>query len=421
MNANHLTPEQQRFFARNGYVVLQQMIPASCCDELVQETWKHLPTTWHPDAPSSWKGEVTDSCVSGDILYRGGHLKFQRRTYAQREEYDRYFGRNSVLGRTAQALIGAPLANMRQRGLYAIAPVDPEESIGRNAHHIESHAAQLIALAYLADVKPGGGGLRVWPGSHRDLYPALNSKLEYVSTPRFEAAYAKWTQLQPLELSGDRGDVVLIHHRLIHSPSENHSDRIRFGFLCDYMRADFRDLCQQVPSEDLWEDWPAMAALSAAERDAGPDVSLLPAPPRLRDAAPLPTHELARAKGAASTLARQRQPGDLWVVILDSHADMGTTRLMPSGRHLDQRQVQVSIDEQPLPSLCKFGFFGHVQPQADEVTLTASSLSSRLWLRVISTRLPVDESVLLYEAVIEPGVPLQAQLSDLLANARVGA
>lgn len=116
---------------------------------------------------------------------------------------DGAFASNARGGELAGALLGHSLGGFRVRGLYCIAPM-PESRSSRGEPHIEAHPSQLIALCYLEDVAPRGGGLHVWPGSHRELYPALGSKLEHVSTPAYETAFARSVGLEPIEVPGRR-------------------------------------------------------------------------------------------------------------------------------------------------------------------------------------------------------------------------
>jgi ectoine hydroxylase-related dioxygenase (phytanoyl-CoA dioxygenase family) len=130
------------------------------------------------------------------------------------------------------------------RGLYPIFPVpDCAAYHPFQKAHTEAHPSQLITVSYLRDVEPGGGGLLIWPGSHRAIYPRMASKLEYIEADGYRGAFEEWTMKQPLELAGRSGDVIIIHHRLLHAPSVNRGNRVRFGFLCDYRSTDYRRLC----------------------------------------------------------------------------------------------------------------------------------------------------------------------------------
>jgi len=205
-----LSDIQIGFFARNGFLHLKDFVDPETCRILVDHTWTRMPAEWKRDDQTSWTGQLRDSCHLADLRVRRGLLQFQKGDLLDHPIIQAAFSADNRGGELARSLIGHRLAKMRVRGLYAIVPL-PEtiKYKGLARPHIESHPAQLIALYYLADVVPGGGGLLVWPGSHRELYPSMGSKLEHVATPEYEAVYRKWARLQPIEMSGARGDVVL--------------------------------------------------------------------------------------------------------------------------------------------------------------------------------------------------------------------
>jgi hypothetical protein len=405
--------EQLAYFARHGFLRIPRIVAPSACESLVEETWKLLPASWSRSEPGSWRGRIQDSCHSADIQDRAGHLKFQRKSYLPKPIYEEAFGTASALGRFAAGLIGHPLAPMRQRGLYAIAPLAQRAPI-RMSHHIESHPVQLIALAYLRDVPYQSGGLWVWPGSHRAIYPAMRSKLEHVGSPRLDDAYAACIEAAPVEVLGQQGDVVIIHHRLIHSPSANYSRNIRFGFLCDYMRADYKRLCAEPPGSSLWEDWPAVAKLPSGlqappiqfSRDLRPvpATAVVRTPPAGADAIDAAgASDAAAQKADASAIARLREPGQVWVVISDTASDFGTIQLLPKGTSVVATGLQVVVDGQRLASESRSAFIGRFQPRSGHARIQARHDSGRLWMRVIQIRLPFDQSRLLEQRVLEPG------------------
>ena len=236
-----LSQSQLGFFARNGFLHVPRWTGEDTCRQLVDHTWTRLPPEWRRDAPLTWAGSAGDSCHIAHIKVRRGVFQFQAGDLLRNPVVDGAFASNARGGELAKALLGHPLGNFKVRGLYCIVPMPEDVQYHRPVRpHIELHPSQLIALCYLEDVVPGGGGLHVWPGSHRELYPALGSKLEHIATPAYEAAFARWAGRQPLEVPGRQGDIVIIHHRLLHAPSLNRSPNMRYGFLCDYWRDDYR-------------------------------------------------------------------------------------------------------------------------------------------------------------------------------------
>lgn len=391
-----LTAQQARFFARNGYVQVPGVVDADTCRHLVDRTWQVLPSHWRRDDPGTWRGEVTDSCHTVH-LDRGGLLKFQLRELADDPLVQQAFMRSSPVHDLAHQLIGRPLHRYRKRGLYAVAPAERPERLARApAPHVEAHAAQIVMLCYLDDVAPNGGGLMVWPGSHRDLWHGFRSKLEHAAAPDLEARMARWRALAPIELPGRRGDVILTHHRLLHSPSVNTSQRIRFAFLCDYMASDHEVLCRQAPGANLWEDWPGLMALTEGRGlDDAADFELKAAS-RVRWRfwwRWAPSTDSSRNKGEASKLARLRQPGDVWLSVSDSPRNFDRCdTLDPCGGDLMAAGLRVHLDGVPLSSRSRGDFTASLSARPGHHRITLDGIDRQLWLRVLQFELPFTRS-----------------------------
>jgi Phytanoyl-CoA dioxygenase (PhyH) len=420
-----LTEAQLGFFARNGFLHVPRWIDADTCSQMVDHTWTRLPAGWRRDDASTWTGAVADSCHIAGLKARLGLLKFQGGDLVQNPLIEGAFASGAKGGELAHALLGHPLGSFRVRGLYCIAPL-PASNSPRGEPHIEAHPSQLIALCYLEDVAPNGGGLHVWPGSHRELYPTLGSKLEHVATPAYEAAFTRWAALEPLEVPGRKGDIVIIHHRLLHAPSVNRSDKLRYGFLCDYSRDDFRRLCAEVPGA-LWEDWPAMAALPPALRDGPPDYPLAPQAPSggpkvrkvsFQDAVSRfirrwsSRHPHAHRtdadpsrlqKEVASVLERKRRPGDVWLALSDSPRSINCLKLYPRGSDLTSEGVRVRVDGRPVPSVCKHDIIAHLEAKPGEHVVEIEGLRRSAWLRVFAVKLPFIDSDFLVRQQVSPG------------------
>ena len=403
---------QLSFFARNGYVQVPALVRAEDCADLVAETWRLLPAHWRRDRREDWQGPVQDSCHCATVADRGGHLKFQQPGYQPLAAIERSFGPASACAQVVRCMLGDRLAPRRERGLYAIAPTPRTWRRRPPNHHIESHPVQVIALAYLADVPRGAGGLLVWPGSHRALYPLMGSRLEFVGNPAFQAAYDEWAARCPVELPGRRGDVVFIHHRLVHAPSLNQSGAIRFGFLCDYQRDDFGALCQLAPGPDPWEDWEGVLALPPEERGRAPDIAQRRRwwswPTRRRDDAAGTTARDFANKRDASRLARARQPGDTWLLLADTPSGWSGPKLDPKGGPLTDRGLRVEVDGRPLASVSHNGFVARLPGGRAHWQITVQDAPCTLWLRVVSLQLPFAHSTILHAATLGPGTHVLA-------------
>lgn len=410
-----LSQSQLGFFARNGFLHVPRWIDGDTCGKLVDHTWTRLPPEWRRDDPLTWSGSVGDSCHVANTRVRRGLFQFQGGDLLQSPVIDGAFASNARGGELAQALLGHPLGKFKVRGLYCIVPMAESIRYPRPAKpHIELHPSQLIALCYLEDVVPGGGGLHVWPGSHRELYPALGSKLEHIATPAYEAAFVRWAGRQPLEVPGRQGDIVIIHHRLLHAPSLNRSPNMRYGFLCDYLRDDYKRLCAEAPGA-LWEDWPAMAALPPGLRDGPPDYVLAPQVGCV-DTTPVSAQDYALSqahgddadpssirKADASVLGRRRRPGDVWLHLSDSPKSVNCVKLFPRGSDLTSEGVRVRVNGHSLPSVCKYDIIAQLAATTGEHVLEIEGVPRRAWLRVLALRLPFVDSAVLVRHELKPG------------------
>lgn len=430
-----LTREQARFFARNGYVHVSGVVDAPTCRHLVERTWQQLPPHWRRDDPGTWRGAFADSCHEADLDARGGLLKYQCKELAADPHVVAAFQRPSPVHDLAHALIGKPLHAIRVRGLYAIAPqVRPGPARRAFSPHVESHPANLVVLTYLDDVEPGGGGLSVWPGSHVDLWHAFDSKLEHAARSDLAARIARWSSYEPVELPGRAGDVVLTHHRLLHSPSRNSRRRIRFAFLCDYTPLDHLERCREAPGADPWADWPGLRSLAGDGLETASEFELrrtASASVMQRSLAwirslvgkrGLPTVGSSEAnKCDASRLARSKRPGDVWLSLsdCDDHFDRNHT-LDPRGNDLTALGVRVQLNGRTLGSATRGDFTARLAVQPGRNELTIEGVRGPLWLRVVSIRLPFVASEVLLRRAIDgrdatvrcsfdaPGLPVEA-------------
>ncbi|WP_083276858.1 phytanoyl-CoA dioxygenase family protein [Sphingobium phenoxybenzoativorans] len=408
-----LSSEQLLFFARNGYLQVSGFVHADVCADLVACTTRLFPIGWRHNDPSTWTGKAKDSCHDAGLLHRGGALKFQPDVLPDLPAIRASFDSQAIGGVIARALIGHDLAPVKVRGLYPIFPLPADVPIRKfKEGHIEAHPSQLISLCYLNDVDPGEGALLVWPGSHRDIYPAMGSKLDHVATPEYERLFWRWTEREPIELPGRRGDIIIIHHRLLHAPGINRGNRIRYAFLYDHRRIDFKILCKQPPSDNLWEDWPAIAALSGQGQDARSDFDLAKQSSRLnmrnlgvgRLRTPSVRMEPSmKRKSDASALERMRQAGDCWLLLSDMPSPREDKRLFPRGSNLAALGVKVRVNGRHIASLSEHDIIVPIQPRGGKLVVDIGGVNSKLWLRLIETRLPFSDSMVMLERELEPG------------------
>jgi hypothetical protein len=138
--------------------------------------------------------------------------------------------------RMAELLLGGPVKRpKRNRGIYAIFPraaTDPETRLGP---HMDQSMTEMMAVIYLQDVGPRAGGFTVFPTSPQRMYPTSAQGLNWVATERSETALnAVMAEVQPLEFTGQAGDVLFCHGWMVHSAGIHESDRIRMAVVADF-------------------------------------------------------------------------------------------------------------------------------------------------------------------------------------------
>ena len=131
------------------------------------------------------------------------------------------------------------------RGLYCNLPMERADDSptmaesARNGAHLDPEPCHLVVSALVDEVPQGGGGLALFPGSHRLLYEAApaSADLARYSTlhpPHPETGAAAFVlpqppdlkqalaDIEPFEFFGAAGDVVLWHGRMFHSATNNY-------------------------------------------------------------------------------------------------------------------------------------------------------------------------------------------------------
>lgn len=160
-------------------------------------------------------------------------------------------------------LRGWPVWGGRElRGLYCNLPVErtPEsrswQDAARAGAHIDPEPMHLVVSGYVDDVPEGGGGLALFPGSHRLLYEAVPESVDLAHysilhpphpehgsaafvLPQPPGLKEKLQFIEPFEFHGNAGDVVLWHGRMFHSATPNYQTnppQIRQMVLYDVVR-----------------------------------------------------------------------------------------------------------------------------------------------------------------------------------------
>ena len=182
----------------------------------------------------------------------------------------------SAMGSQGPAWPGGPtdpaVANEGARGVYCTLPYgdQPQQA---DACHTDGHPFQLGVVGLLNDIPQDGGAFKVWPGSHRRLYPTFMLRYDqpripfYEHLPSFKGIVhsedylaeidALNRDVQAVECFGNAGDVVFWHHRTAHMAGHNYSDVIRQAVLADFWKLELDKYRTEPADGDMWRDWSA--------------------------------------------------------------------------------------------------------------------------------------------------------------------
>ncbi len=292
-----LSSEHISFFKENGYLVLRNVLDKNLCAEARDRMWSALPadSSLARDEPNTYKGPFSKEETSKDPLHiREGYLWQLRECGTEKLMIDLVYSdrlcviAEQLLGQgmlTPPIVGGEPMGSRGTawpdgptdpaigsgiRGIYFTRPRDKTERLTESAH-TDGHPFNLGLVGLIDDVPPDGGAFKVWPGSHKRLYPTFQMQYDQpripyyehlpshkgiVHSPEYVSELAKvMSDTNPVDCWGETGDVVLWHHRLAHMASHNYSDTIRQAVLYDFTRKDL-DICRtEPPQENMWRDW----------------------------------------------------------------------------------------------------------------------------------------------------------------------
>lgn len=112
-----------------------------------------------------------------------------------------------------------------------------------------------FAVIYLVDVpEPYSGNFTVWPKSHRffaDFFKREGHEILQNGLPRPELPEP------PVMITGNAGDLVLVHHQVVHGACANASSNVRHAVIS---RLRHKDVDQNGYDgyTDIWREWPGL-------------------------------------------------------------------------------------------------------------------------------------------------------------------
>ena len=289
-----LDAEEIAHFKREGYLVKRGLIFGTrSFARIIDYVWETVPRgALYRDDPVSWIDQPTERWPQEQARHIGAlhgcNWKMRSPNHYGREVFLLEMSANHPQVRACvKQFIGPAIrSNSRVRGIYVVLPKAPSAE-GSLGPHVDHAAAQLCAMVFIAQTPPRTGGFTIWPRSHTRLHPFWMSRYGAHFEPSLKQAFnAEHKNIlettTPIEFTGEPGDVVFWHPRLIHSAGVNYSaesnaPQIRYIVPCDFQRAgctyyddhhlgpgpkaqwwvDTRHFHEdpQPTSENMWDDW----------------------------------------------------------------------------------------------------------------------------------------------------------------------
>ena len=270
-----VSSQELEHFVTQGFFVKRGLLRDSeAMNQAIELLWSSVPrkilnrndpSTWVDSPHKKWTEEDVDSVGR---LHNGNWKLRSRGSNGLGTESFLIDGiaNHPAIVRIGEHLLGSALERVRRvRGVYAVFPKPLNEhwSLGPHADYM---ASQISIMVLVNDVPPRCGGFTVWPGSHSRLHccwdtvhgSTMKSKhLKNFAVIRGEIL----SDTTPVEISGQAGDVVFWHPRILHSAGVNFSAETKHPIVrvivpCDYQRAGlsyFDDL--QFGPGPLYQYW----------------------------------------------------------------------------------------------------------------------------------------------------------------------
>ncbi|KAI0795271.1 hypothetical protein BC629DRAFT_314447 [Irpex lacteus] len=233
-----LTPEQADFFLENGYVVIKEAFTQQKAAEWSQHLWVRLGLD--PNDKSTWTRERIHM-----PWHRREHVStFSPKAWEAMQDLlgkDRIDEQNSTWGDSFIVNFGLPEHEGEDKVVHPHDLDNWHVDGDFFVHYLDSPEQALLVIPLFSDIKPRGGGTYICPegidlvarylASHPEgLLPVKQSFIPSTSTyanpidhpERFYHPDAARKCSKFVEMTGEVGDVILLHPLMLHSASQNH-------------------------------------------------------------------------------------------------------------------------------------------------------------------------------------------------------
>ena len=270
-----LSTDEIRDFIQNGFIIKRNVLDPKLCAAARDRLWAgNTSSHLRRDDPKTWTGGLPESdqtSTPDGMNDRTGNYGWRLRELSGDEDlinllprrvfpwFEQLIGKGEVVAPEVTStatdpdprgkrLRGWPVWGGKElRGAYCVLPRERPDSppsladAARAGAHIDPEPMHMVVSGYIDNVPKGGGGITLFPGSHRLLYEAEPSSADIASYtvlhpphPVSGAAAFDLPQpanlkdglanIEPVEFSGNEGDVILWHGRMYHSATPNYSN-----------------------------------------------------------------------------------------------------------------------------------------------------------------------------------------------------
>ncbi|CAE6460179.1 unnamed protein product [Rhizoctonia solani] len=226
----YLTLEQIDFFMEHGYVVIKKALKDEWITRATQDIWVRL--GFNPDDKSTWTQER---------IHQPWHRKVPAKEVAPAAwgAICELVGGEEKISEYCKEWRDSMITNLGTER-WETEDIEPQELDNWHCdgdfflHFLDSPEQGLLVIPLYSDIKPRGGGTYIaedsigviarWLRDHPEgIIPGMGPGEE-----KFDfGARVKECKVFT-EMTGERGDVILLHPLLLHSASKNHTRSTRF-------------------------------------------------------------------------------------------------------------------------------------------------------------------------------------------------
>lgn len=228
-----LSPVQIDAFRQQGFLLLKGFVADAACDAMLAVSREHVQ---HAVAPLEYEAEVGYAGAPASLDAPGGRTARRLRAAWQRDDHFRAWASDARLVAALHQLFGESVfVTLAHHNCVMTKHPTFGTATGwhRDIRYWSFPRNELISVwLALGPEHAGNGGLRFIPGSHLlQLQPGQMDELDFL---RPEVDTNKALFAQGVDLSLDKGDVVLFHSGLFHAAGKNNSDQLKTSVVFAY-------------------------------------------------------------------------------------------------------------------------------------------------------------------------------------------